>query len=154
MVRQAHHERNQQFTVHPEPVEGLNQRFPKCRTVFALCVPLSFLGLVIAYQFPNVDFFRSQKQLVAAYQRASHPDERLIYFMERPYSAQFYLQGKALQLTGITALQDSLTDSSHDFYVLEKDVVGSLPEAVKLRLEPVKNYGAFTLFHANGVDER
>jgi hypothetical protein len=35
MVRQAHHERNQQFTVHPEPfgcaqespVGGLNQRF-------------------------------------------------------------------------------------------------------------------------------
>ncbi len=28
MVRQAHHERNQQFTVRPEPVEGFNQRFP------------------------------------------------------------------------------------------------------------------------------
>jgi hypothetical protein len=26
MVRQAHHERNQYITVHPEPVEGLNQR--------------------------------------------------------------------------------------------------------------------------------
>ena len=29
MVRQAHHERNQQFTVRPEPVEGLDQRFLK-----------------------------------------------------------------------------------------------------------------------------
>jgi hypothetical protein len=29
MVRQAYHERNQQFTVRPEPVEGLNQCFPK-----------------------------------------------------------------------------------------------------------------------------
>jgi hypothetical protein len=28
MVRQAHHERNQQVTVHPEPVEGFNQYFP------------------------------------------------------------------------------------------------------------------------------
>lgn len=27
--RRAHHERNQQFTVRPEPVEGFNQRFPK-----------------------------------------------------------------------------------------------------------------------------
>jgi putative flippase GtrA len=92
----------------------------KYRAAFALCVPLSFLGLVIAYQFPNVDFFRSQKPLVSAYQQASHPGERLIYFIERPYSAQFYLQGKALQLTGITALQDSLANSSHDFYVLKK----------------------------------
>ncbi|MFA6051001.1 MAG: GtrA family protein [Methylobacter sp.] len=126
----------------------------KYRAAFALCVPLSFLGLVIAYQFPNIDFFRSQKQLVAAYQQASHPDERLVYFMERPYSAQFYLQGKALQLAGVTALQDSLTDSNHDFYVLEKDAVSSLPEAVKLRLEPVKSYGTFSLFHASGVDGR
>ena len=29
VVRQAHHERNQQVTVRPEPVEGLNQRFLK-----------------------------------------------------------------------------------------------------------------------------
>jgi hypothetical protein len=29
MVRQAHHERNQYVTVHPEFVEGFNQRFPK-----------------------------------------------------------------------------------------------------------------------------
>ena len=27
MVRQAHHERNQQVTVRPEPVGGLDQRF-------------------------------------------------------------------------------------------------------------------------------
>jgi 4-amino-4-deoxy-L-arabinose transferase-like glycosyltransferase/putative flippase GtrA len=124
------------------------------RATLTLCVPLSFLGLVIAYQFPNVDFFRSQKQLVATYQQASHPDERLIYFIERPYSAQFYLQGKALQLTGIVALQDSLTNSSHDFYVLKKDLASSLPEAVKSRLELVKSHGTFALFHADGVDKR
>jgi hypothetical protein len=29
MVRQAHHERNQQLTVRPEPVEGLIQSFLK-----------------------------------------------------------------------------------------------------------------------------
>jgi hypothetical protein len=29
MVRQAHHERNKKVTVHPELVEGFNQRFPK-----------------------------------------------------------------------------------------------------------------------------
>ena len=40
MVRQAHHERNQQFTVRPEPVEGLNLSFlrlrPLCLAVRAL----------------------------------------------------------------------------------------------------------------------
>lgn len=126
----------------------------KYRAAFALCVPLSFLGLVIAYQFPNVDFFRSQEPLVAAYQQISHPDERLIYFMDRPYSSQFYLQGKALQLAGIAELQDSLTDSSHNFYVFKEELVSSLPESVKLRLEPVKSYRGFELFHANGVERK
>lgn len=126
----------------------------KYRAALALCVPLSFLGLVTAYHFPNVDFFSSQKQLVAAYQQASHPGEQLIYSNERPYSAQFYLQGKALQLTGIAALQDSLTDSSHDFYALEEAWVSSLPEDVKLRLERVNKYGSFALFHARNVDRR
>jgi hypothetical protein len=29
MIRQAHHERNQQVAIHPEHVEGLNQSFRK-----------------------------------------------------------------------------------------------------------------------------
>ncbi len=120
----------------------------KYRPALALCAPLSFLGLVAVYHFPNVDFFRSQKRLVAAYQQASGPDEHLIYLNERPYSAQFYLQGKALQLTDFATLQDGLTDSSHNFYVLKKDLAGSLPEAVKLRLELIDNFGSFALFHA------
>ena len=41
MVRQTHHERNQQVTVHPEPVEGFNQRIPR---------PLSFNDLLIRTQ--------------------------------------------------------------------------------------------------------
>ena len=71
----------------------------KYRTAIALCVPLGFFGLVIAYHCPDLDFFRSQKPLVEAYQKASHTDERLVYFGDRPYSAQFYMQGKAVQLT-------------------------------------------------------
>ncbi len=130
--------------------DWLNQS--RYRAALALCVPLSFLGLVIAYQFPTVDFFRSQKPLVTAYQQISHPDEHLVYFMERPYSAQFYLQGKALQLANITALQARLTDSSRDFYVLKKDMVSNLPDDVKLRLELVNNYGTFALFHARSID--
>jgi hypothetical protein len=33
MVRQAHHERNQYVTVHPELVEGFNQRFLRAKPV-------------------------------------------------------------------------------------------------------------------------
>ena len=133
--------------------DWLNNK-PRYRTALALCVPLSFLGLVIAYHCPNTEFFRSQKPLVTAYQQASQSDERLIYLNDRPYSAQFYMQGKAVQLTGISELQNSLTASNHDFYVIKEDAVSSLPEAIKIRLEPVKSYQLFTLFHAHSGDKQ
>lgn len=130
----------------------LNQ--PKYRAALALCVPLAFLGLVIAFKFPDADFFKSQKPLITAYQQASHPDERLNYFLERPYSAQFYLHGKALQLEDMSAMQNSLTSSNHDFYVLDKNQLESLPETIKSRFELVKNYRSLVLFHARNVDKK
>jgi hypothetical protein len=48
MVRQAHHERNQQLTVHPELVEGFNQRFPKGLKPEDRAVPSSILIFLIA----------------------------------------------------------------------------------------------------------
>ena len=85
---------------------------------------------------------------------ASLADERLVYFGDRPYSAQFYMQGKAVQLTGIPELQASLTETNHDFYVVKDEVMVSLPEAAKLRLEPVKHYRLYTLYHARILDGR
>jgi putative flippase GtrA len=126
----------------------------KYRTAIALCVPLGFFGLVVAYHCPDLDFFRSQKPLVEAYRMASLADERLVYFGDRPYSAQFYMQGKAVQLTGIPELQASLTETNHDFYVVKDEVMVSLPEAAKLRLEPVKHYRLFTLYHARSLNGR
>ena len=41
MVRQAHHERNQQLTVRPEPVEGLDQRFPNMMNVARMLLRLT-----------------------------------------------------------------------------------------------------------------
>ena len=130
------------------------QKPSKYRPAFAVCVPLAFLGLVIAYHSPNVNFFRSQKQLVSTYEQSAQLNERLIYVMDRPYSAQFYLQGRALEVTKLAALPTYLTDANHDFYAFKNELLDGLPNAVKLRLEPVISYGKFTLFHAKGADEK
>ncbi len=124
----------------------------KYRAVIALSVPVCFLGLVAAYHSPHVEFFKSQKLLVDAYQEASHPGERLIYLMDRPYSAQFYLQGKVSQLSDISALQNDLGQSNHDFYAIRNDGVNNLPEAVKLRFELIKSFKTFSLFHAKNIE--
>jgi 4-amino-4-deoxy-L-arabinose transferase-like glycosyltransferase len=120
----------------------------KFKTVLALCVPLGFFGLVVAYDYPYTDFFRSQKPLVAAYQQRALADEHLIYFNERPYSAQFYMHGQVELVTGITKLQASLADTHHNFYVIKNDQLLTIPEELKQRLNPVKHYLLFTLYQA------
>jgi hypothetical protein len=122
---------------------------PKYRTALALCVPLSFMGLVIACQFPNVDFLASQKSLVSAYAHAAQPQEQLIYFMDRPYSAEFYLEGKAKFETELPQLQASLASPEHNFYVFRRESLGELPKAISSQLQLLENYGMYALFHDN-----
>jgi 4-amino-4-deoxy-L-arabinose transferase-like glycosyltransferase len=126
----------------------------KYRTALALCVPTSFLALVIACQFPNVDFLASQKSLVTAYEQAALPKEQLIYFMDRPYSAEFYLQGQAGFQTDIAQLENSLLSPERHFYVFRKESVNELPEAIGARLDIIKDYGAYALFHDNGREQQ
>jgi hypothetical protein len=120
----------------------------KYRTALALCVPLGFFGLVATYHYPNADFFRSQKPIVEAYQQRALADEQLIYFNQRPYSAQFYKQGQAVLVTGIAELQARLTETNHDFYVIDNEQMNAVPEELQRRLSPIKHYLLFTLFQA------
>lgn len=120
----------------------------KYRTALALCVPLGFFGLVAAYHYPDTGFFRSQKPLVEAYEQLASADERLVYFNERPYSAQFYMQGQAVLVTGIPELQANLTEAHHDFYVIKDEQLVTIPEELKQRLSPIKHYLLFTLYQA------
>lgn len=113
----------------------------------SLCAPLLVLGAVIAYQFPQQDFFRSQKRLVDAYQQVAKADEQLIYMNEKTYSIQFYLHGKAICLSDMDALHKSLADPASHFYVLRKAVSETLPASQLAQLKPVQSYGEFTLFH-------
>jgi len=120
----------------------------KYKAALALCVPLGFFGLVAAYHYPDADFFRSQKPLVEAYQQRALADEQLIYFNQRPYSAQFYKQGQAVLVTGIAELQARLTETNHDFYVIDNEQMNAVPEELQQRLSPIKHYLLFTLFQA------
>jgi 4-amino-4-deoxy-L-arabinose transferase-like glycosyltransferase len=88
------------------------------RSILSLSVPLVFLAVVMVYQFSEIDFYKSQKHLVDVYQQQAGPEQRLAYFKARPYSAQFYLQGKSIELPGIEALKASLDNSEQYYYVI------------------------------------
>lgn len=116
----------------------------KYRTVTALLAPVGFMILVIVYQFPEMDFYKSQKVLVKTYLQQARKNERLIYIDSRPDSAQFYLQGKALKLSKDLAFQDGVGEN---FYVIRKNELETLPEKIKSQLEMKMRYSQFTLFH-------
>lgn len=116
----------------------------KYRTLLALSVPVGFMVLVMAYQFPEMDFYKSQKVLVKIYQQQATDNERLIYLEARPDSAQFYSQGQALKQSTQQLVQNGVTA---DFYVIRTNELETLPVPVKTQLQAVKNYSKFTLFH-------
>lgn len=120
----------------------------KYRTILALIVPLVFLGGIIYLNVPGVDFFRTQRQLVTRYQQQAAVDEKLIYFGNVPFSAQFYLEGKGIVLSGIDLLEQQLPPTGHDFYILNQDEWARLPESLKTRFSKVSQYRKFILVHA------
>ncbi len=114
----------------------------------ALLVPAGFTAMVIVYQSPQSDFYKSQQRLVEAYRQHALPGEQLIYLKGRPDSAQFYLRGQSIQLKTLEALQDHLETTTHHFYVLKRADLNLLPDPVRSRLEPLKEYGKFILYQA------
>jgi len=120
----------------------------KYRAALGLSVPVLFLAVVVVYQFPGMDFYRSQKRLVDSYLQQAASDERLVYLNDKTYSIQFYLQGKAVELSDTHMLENRLAESGHDFYVIRKPVFTELSEVLKAQLEPVNSYGEYILFHA------
>ncbi|MBD9358744.1 phospholipid carrier-dependent glycosyltransferase [Methylomonas albis] len=127
-------------------VAGWVEQSKKYRAALTMCVPVSFFALVLIYQLPDVEFYKSQKHIADAFLRESGPDEQLIYISERPFSAQFYLPGKTLELTNFDALQQSLRQANRHFYVLNQQLFDMLSDAMKQQLKPVKIAGRYTLF--------
>ncbi len=121
----------------------------KSLNALILSVPLIFFSLVIYYQLADADFLRSQKRLVSDYRQLASPDERLIYLKEKVYSAQFYLQGKVVELPDIPALENHLSTGAHDYYVLRNVIYQDLPDTLKAQLQPVTAYGQYQMYHAH-----
>jgi 4-amino-4-deoxy-L-arabinose transferase-like glycosyltransferase len=122
----------------------------RLRAGACLIVPLSFLA-VVTFVFPKQAPMRTEKFLVERYQqldpqRTSH----LIYIGERPFSAQFYMQGRALRIDGPEQLPQALATSKRDFFAVPVGSFEKLPDAVRVQLDPIGTYGRYELVRARG----
>ena len=147
----------------------ITENKPKLASL-SLIVPVAFFSMVIFYaasdsaffnqeklQLENywqlsspidTDFYKSQKRLVETYKQLAKPEEQLIYLKDKlHYSAQFYLQGKTVELADSSALINSMLPTNHDFYLLRLEVLEKFPAEIKTRLEMIKSYGRYQLYH-------
>lgn len=113
-----------------------------------LIIPLLFIGAVI-FVFPKQAPMRTEKFLVERYQQLDPAQaSRLVYVGERPFSAQFYSQGRARRIDGPEQLPQALASGGRDFFALPTGSFKTLPQAVRVRLDRIGTYGRFELLRA------
>ena len=132
-----------------QPPEPTALRSPVIQTVAAgAALPLIFVaGIALLHR--NLEAERSQKALVRGYESLRPGiDSRLVYFLERPDSAQFYTQGRALKVLDWTALRARLVEAPRDTFAIRQREMASMPPDDRTRLERIATYGDYLLLRS------
>ena len=121
-------------------------RSPVIQTVVAGAVlPLVFAAAVVMLR-GSLEAERSQKALVRGYDSLRpRADSKLVYYLERPDSAQFYTQGRSLKVLDWTAFHSRLDEAPSDTFAIREREMGGMPPGDRARLEVIANYGAYLL---------
>ncbi len=111
----------------------------------AAAAPVVFVaGIVLLHG--SLEAERSQKALVRDYERSrAGPQSRLVYFPQRPHSAEFYSRGTAQKAVDAGALRKRLDDAAPDFFAMRERDLAALGEADRARLQNVGAYGDYRL---------
>ena len=121
-------------------------RTRKVDTVLAAGV-ITIAALVCSYMVREArnDSWKTAKTVVAEYRVRNTAGWPLLFVSDRPYSASFYTQGKALRVAEFDELTKRL-DQGDAFVALTKPQVSLLPADLKARLNLVLQSGAFDLY--------
>jgi len=107
--------------------------------------PLLLL-LAIALHSQGKIIAKSQKDLVAVYQQLNtNSQSRLIYLTKRPFSAQYYSQGRAFEVQSWELALPYLQDEIQDYFAIEKNQLQTLPNDVLFKLRVIGDYYGYSL---------
>lgn len=106
---------------------------------FGLCVPMVFGTMILMWFFTPAK--NSQKCLVTQY-LAIRPQEtsRLVYLYDRPYSAEFYSSGTAIEIKIPQNAISYFADDIEDFFALKKKRMNMLPPSFQGQLVHVDDF--------------
>lgn len=81
--------------------------------------------------------FQSQREIVSAYRTARQKDIPLVYFMQRPYSAEFYSRGSAREIDDVAELRRYMAQPTPTYIAIKQTVFEHLPGDLRTRLTTV-----------------
>jgi len=111
----------------------------------ALITPLLLLTL-IKLQGSGYIPTKSQKELLTAYQELqTDTNGQLIYLRKRPFSAQFYSNGQALEVKNWQQAMTYLNNENKDFYAIKNSQLSFLGENWSSKLRLVKHIHGYQL---------
>jgi 4-amino-4-deoxy-L-arabinose transferase-like glycosyltransferase len=104
--------------------------------------PLLFIAFLITVHSPFASSIaKSQKEIVTAYHHTQAADTRpLNYFLDKPYSADFYSGGKAVLLKSFEEAGNLIYREGNNFLAISPNRYTELPEVLKKRLTVVTQY--------------
>lgn len=116
-------------------------------------VSFMFILYVIAIAYLKIsdrDEFISTKYLITDYKSRKMDNEPLIFLDKRPYSASFYTEGKAEELTQINEIENRLSTTSLFIVTRKKDAL-PLPKSVKSQANIIAQHGQYELIKINSL---
>ncbi len=113
---------------------------------FGLMTPLLLL-IAISLQSHGYIKTKSQKDLMKVYSKIEKSaDSHLLYLVKRPFSAQFYSQGKALEINDWDKLNTYFNDNKADYVVIKKSKLKTVPDDVIKQLYAIDTIHDYTLY--------
>lgn len=103
-------------------------------------------GFIFSLPITKRDENKTAKPLIEHYQTMQQAGEPLIYYANRPFSAAFYSQGRAIRLDDARVLEAKLASAEAFFLAVETATANQFSKAWLDRLERVAVYGGYTLY--------
>ena len=122
---------------------------PKRILATSAFVPLLLLATSIVF---SMDLLGkpSHKPLIIAAKKQSSPDTgEIIYWQQRPFSARYYSEGKALLVKDVNQLRETLANNRRDFLATTENSFDRLPEDIRQRFTELKRYRNWILWQEN-----
>lgn len=126
---------------------GFWRRFHPLHPALGVACGLVVSGYIaVSLVWPEWSPKKSERELVRRFQVERKPEDELIYYGSRRFSAEFYLEGNVATVSEPDELTEKLSAPGRLFVVMSERYNKRLPAALQRQLSPVQRWRNETLY--------